>query len=910
MAAQIENVRAVSRDTAMPVESEEPKRRVSALDSEASMKRHRQLWTWMQEEKERQHNNRYQMALDEDFKDGLQWSPEEIQELEARFQAPLVFNLIHGAVKWVTGTEKRTRIDYKVLPREPGDIQGAHVKTQLMKYVSDVNHAPWYRSQAFEDAVTAGVGWVETGINSDPTQEPLRKGYEHWRNMWYDSLNRTLDEDRSRYLFRKRILDLDIASAMFPKRQSLLDRAAAKYSLFDAEDELYNPGDRTTSREEEGWVTSRFGYSTGFSFIDSARERLELVEAWYRMPVRMKVMVAQGEEMSLLHGLQFDPAEELHQYAKQQGAITLAETMRMQVRVAVMCEGGLLQDMPSPYRHGRFGLTPIWGYRRKRDGAPYGLVRLMRDPQSDLNKRRSKSLFLLSSRVVIADDGAYRDLEELREEAARPDAVLIKKPGKELRLEQHLDLAQAHHAMELQDAQYIHQTSGVTAENLGLDSNSQSGKAVLAKQQQGSLTTQDLFDNLRHAFQIDGENELSLIEQFYTQAKIIRIVGADGSDQHLTINQEQDDGSIKNDIVASKADFIVSAADYAETIRMALFEQLMQLLGRLPPEISLRLLTIALELLDLPMRDKMLAKIREITGEPDTNQPLTEEEAQRQQQRQQQMAKQAQLQEAMQQSQLEDVAAAADQKRAAAENLRAQAQATMAELQAEADGTGDDRVKELTKALGKIQEQLWDEKVRGAEKDVQLANREQEIASKERIAMMSKGLELASKDDQHEKSLAVQHHIAMKQHALQRDAQSEQGKRESDDKRYAVDKQAEVAREGQKTQSDTQKHIAKHKVASDEKVGMAGVKAKEKAAASKPGQKTAAQMGLSKPTGSPREPAAPAQQPVIGELHVHIPQSAMPQQQAAKPKAKRKPKKMTLKSGGKSMTIEMEGDDE
>lgn len=895
----IENFRAKSQD----LETGEPstpvtKRRVNALDSEASNRRFKQLQGWYAEERERQGVNRYQMALDEDFKDNLQWSEEEIQELLDRYQAPLVYNLIHGAIKWVTGTEKRARVDFKVLPRERGDIQGADIKTQLLKYVSDVNRTAWHRSHAFEDAVTAGVGWVEDGIRSDPSEEPLFSGYEHWRNIYYDSLNRTHDETRSRYLFRDRVLDLDVAIAMFHNRRSLLESCAAGFAAIEADNESYYLGERLTSPEEEGWTRARTTFTTGFQYIDSARERVKLTEAWYRVPTRMKVMIARDDELTLLHGQQFDPRDELHRYAEQNGAITLSDAMRMQVRVATFCDEGLLQDMESPYRHGRFGLTPIWGYRRKRDGAPYGLVRLMRDPQSDLNKRRSKSIFMLSTVGVIMDEDPDVDVEEIRDEAARPDFVLFKKPGRDLEVQRHIDIAQAHHQMELSDAQYIHQTGGVTAENLGLDSNAQSGKAVIAKQQQGSLATQDLFDNLRYAFQIQGENQLSLIEQYYTDKKIIRILGADGKTQLLTINEEADDGEIKNDIVRSKADFVVAAADYTETVRMQLFEQFMQLLGRLPPEVGLRLLPSALELVDLPQRDKIVAKVREITGEPDTEQPLTEEEAQRQQQRKQAMEEQAQMQKQAQMLTLEQQAAEVKKLQATAAREQAQADQIMAELQGMLEGASTDREKELIKQLQKAQETIWKERQAALMKDiaqqteigvakVKLANRDKEIEKDSETTLMAKALDLGSQEKRHAQQMEVQRETA----------------------KHATEMDADVKRDGIKTQARTQKEIAQHnaekkretdreKLKSDERVGMAKAKSSPAKSAS----------GGTKTSSSSSGGAAPASPAVIGELHVHIPAGAMGQQQD-KPRKKRNKTMTVEKIGGKLVMKTQESDE-
>jgi DNA repair exonuclease SbcCD ATPase subunit len=57
-----------------------------------------------------------------------------------------------------------------------------------------------------------------------------------------------------------------------------------------------------------------------------------------------------------------------------------------------------------------------------------------------------------------------------------------------------------------------------------------------------------------------------------------------------------------------------------------MFENLNNLAARLPPEVSLRVLTIAMEFSDLPNKDEIAEQIRKITGDRDTSKPMTPEE--------------------------------------------------------------------------------------------------------------------------------------------------------------------------------------------------------------------------------------------------------------------------------------------
>ena len=106
-----------------------------ALDSPAAEELLQKLQDWYDSEWQRQGPNRFQMALDEDFYDGMQWSEEDAAALIERGQAPLVFNEVKPTIDWIIGTERRTRVDYKILPREKEDTKPAEIKTKLLKYL-------------------------------------------------------------------------------------------------------------------------------------------------------------------------------------------------------------------------------------------------------------------------------------------------------------------------------------------------------------------------------------------------------------------------------------------------------------------------------------------------------------------------------------------------------------------------------------------------------------------------------------------------------------------------------------------------------------------------------------------------------------------------------------------------------
>lgn len=622
---------------------------VHPLDTEQSRKREALLRQWWHEAFTGAIENRMDQAIDTDFYDGLQWNTEDAQILKERGQAPLVFNVIQQHIRWIMGTERRTRVQYKVYGRTKEDLKPAQIKTQLLKYTDDVNRAAYARSKAFEDLLKAGVGWLETGIRGDPYDEPLFDRWESWRNMWNDPLAREPDNSDARFVFRSKWVDEEIAIAMFPDRVMQIRESARETHLTGYEDDLDGFQD-IYGRTGTLVTTSRGAYDTGQGLgsgqLGNVRSRVRLIECWYRMPQRQRMlrtfpspMQSSGfyQELQKLNGQELPqgPVPQELQDIVLAGHASVYDAVRMKVRVAIFCAKALLSDQASPYRHDKFPFTPIWAFKRDRDNQPYGPIRNMRDPQEDLNKRRSKALFILSTNKVVADDDATEDWDEVEEQVSLPNGIIKKRRGSEFEIHNDTSLAREHVALMEQDRQFLEQSSGVTEENRGEVTNAISGTAINLRQTQGSVVTADLFDNLRFALQIHGEKKLSLIEQYYSEPKRIRIATPKGKTEFLDINNpvEGEQGlQVENDITASKADFVIDTTDFRESMRQSMFTTLMHLMGQLDPQIQLQLMDLVVDLSDAPNREEMVRRIREINGaiDPDAEDAREQIEARNQ----------------------------------------------------------------------------------------------------------------------------------------------------------------------------------------------------------------------------------------------------------------------------------------
>lgn len=622
------------------------------LDTEAQLNQLKTIEGWWLEQIDMHAENRQQQLIDCDYYDHEQIDAETAAVLNARNQAPIVNNLVKGVVDWLVGTERRTRVDWSVYPRTAEAEGVAKVKEELLKFVSDTSSMPYKRSAAFKDAVKCGVGWTREYAQLDPKNGiPCAGAYVDWKMVRWDGYSRQDDLSDCRSITIERYLDLDYAIALYPQRADKLRAAASK--LMDPSLE-YLVDDALMPQVFFGQTSTLMpmaGLSGTMSIGRRHRSRVRLIETEYRRPITTQYVRSLSDDYDELTGSLYSPTNPDQATALAANKITLEDRLTEEMWICVWSPGFMCAHEKMPYNHNKFSLTPTWCYRRHRDGMPYGAVRGIRDPQDEYNKRRSKAMFALSTNRVIYEEDAIAegsDEEDLLEQARSPDGQIklaagAMKAGK-FKIETAVDIGNAQLEMMKLAKVDVQEGSGVTRENMGLGQTDQSGKAILAKQQQGAIGTAEIYDNYRQSIQRSGQKMLSLAEQYIHMPMQLRVVGNDGA-KWVQLNQPQFDPSTgklmwQNDITRDEADFVVDEQDYRETVRMAMAEMLMDTISKMPPQLAIQLLDLAIDLTDIPNRAEFVARIRKINGSDQEGQPPTPE----QQQQQQQAAQDAQAQ--------------------------------------------------------------------------------------------------------------------------------------------------------------------------------------------------------------------------------------------------------------------------
>ena len=128
-------------------------------------------------------------------------------------------------------------------------------------------------------------------------------------------------------------------------------------------------------------------------------------------------------------------------------------------------------------------------------------------------------------------------------------------------------------------------TTGLYDAALGQRSNETSGKAILARQREGGVSTFVYMDNLAKAIAHAGRILVDLIPRIYDTERVVRVLGEDDADRFVRVNAAaltQEGPTVLNDLSAGKYDVTVSTAPSYSTKRAEAADSMMQFVRAVP----------------------------------------------------------------------------------------------------------------------------------------------------------------------------------------------------------------------------------------------------------------------------------------------------------------------------------------
>lgn len=508
-----------------------------------------------------------------EFYDNDQWTEVDKAALEERRQAPVTINRVTPTIDLVLGLQVTQPLDWIAKPVGLEDDSLADAATAALKHIAGQNNAFDVLMEAYKDALVYGVGWMYTGKHirdADPLAEAVQITRADPREVRFDP--RTLNKDLSdcRYVIWSRKVEVESLGRAYPrlkKRLGLVDR-------------VQDESDDSTYIRYEGIVSDTipppstwdlFDWNeAGKEDVDPESECVYVHEVWERISRKAVVMVHRN---GYTH--EVDPMDaEVLGMLESPDVLYMYETDIPDFRFYILTGDILLDWGPSPYKHRRFPFVPVW-HKRDRWGCPVGMIEMLKDPQREINHRRSRLLWELISNVVLVSPTAMQmsdveSIEEAEMKASRPDAVWVGEEKGVQYLNKPSTAAAQFQLMQDSKAE-IQSVSGINDDLMGMDSSSRSGKAKQITMIQGATIQRPKEANLHTSHRMLGEIVLSLIQQYHTSEWQARITDDAGADTFVPLNTPDVDENgqfrVLNDITQARFDLAVQDAPWTPTQR-------------------------------------------------------------------------------------------------------------------------------------------------------------------------------------------------------------------------------------------------------------------------------------------------------------------------------------------------------
>jgi hypothetical protein len=523
------------------------------------------------------------------FVPGEQW--EEKQKKARRGRPCYEFNRLRQSIKQVTGEQRKNRPQVKVRATENSDKKTADTLQGLIRNIEAVSNADRAYDTAFQFAVAGGFGaWrITTDYCSETAwdQELLIREIRNPFIVYFDPGANEWDRRDGLFAFVGERMSPDAFKARWPK---------ADLSSFEM------LGDKTR------WCTD---------------DSILVCEYWVREPVTRKVLLLSNNETVFE-----DEALPVLDEMAAAGVTPVKERIVHTHKVTQYLVNGVEKLEPPTEWAGKYiPIVPVWGDLINIEGEDRysGMVRFSRDTQKLYNYNRTTAQeFVAKSPKApyLATMHQIQGFEQQWNAANADDAPYLlyspdpNAPGIKPVREPAPQMPAAMVQMLQLDAEDIKSTSGIYDASLGARSNETSGKAILARQNQGDTATFEYTDNLSRAIRFTGEILVDLIPKIYDTKRTIRVLGEDDSEQFVTLNEEivdQQTGQLVrvNDVTKGRYDVTVTVGPSYQTARMELADMLMQV-SQSSPQVAPILTDLVVKNLDLPGGDEAAKRLRRL----------------------------------------------------------------------------------------------------------------------------------------------------------------------------------------------------------------------------------------------------------------------------------------------------------
>lgn len=588
-------------DTTQPEDKKATKPDMRKADAKALLLRAKDRFKIMNEF---DHENREEAMKDLKFVNvpGEQW---EYNMKEERGNRPCYeFNKLRIACKRIINDMRANRPDAKVRAVENGDTEKAQICEGLIRNIaqqSDFDTIVDYEGEyqvaggmAAWRVVTKYIG--DDAFNQDIVIEPFRNPFTAYCDPQCRDL---MKRDAKDWCITERI-----SHEAFDKRWP------------DVNPVEFDTGEGDQYDDEGDWTTEDTVRICEYWY--KKPEKKEIWEVVFAPPVNEQTGEPEGEATTKIVDSTTDEAKGIDpQQIKRRRDVNSSQICW------VICSGDRILEQ-GEWAGTMFPFIMVYGEYTWVDGRPYwwGLPRFAKDAQRSYNIARTA----ISETIAQAPKTHFwatakqseGHLNEWKQAHKKNYPFMIyESDPKASGPPQRMGGADVPVAL-IQETQIasdeIKQVTGIFEASMGAQGNEQSGRAILARQNQGEIATFNYQDNMSKGVQRTYEIILDLIPHIYDTQRELRVLGSDGSEDYKKVNEVVLDPDTKrmvkvNDLAEGKYDVTITTGPSFSTLRQEAAETYGQLAQQFP-EIMGVAGDLVMKSMDLPYADDIAERLK------------------------------------------------------------------------------------------------------------------------------------------------------------------------------------------------------------------------------------------------------------------------------------------------------------
>lgn len=508
----------------------------------------------------------------ERFFAGDQWDKADKQRLIEARRPAITVNKIMSTLSNVMGEQIYNRAEISFRPRSGAPEEVAGILTKVFKQISDNNQLDWKRSDMFADGIITSRGYLDVRLDySDSMQGEVRIENLNPKNVIPDPDAESADPDTWNEVHTTKWLTADDIAVLYSKADAKILRNREASAFPYGYDSIEDRRDRFGEEHNPSYA--------GDTDQSDMLRNIRVIERQYRKLDRQKFFVTPGTGDMRAVPDSFD-RDRIALFVNL-GFQVVTELVR-RIRWTVVADNVVLHDDWSPYKH--FTVIPFFPHFRR--GNTIGLVENLLGPQELLNKSTSQELHIINTTANsgwIVKNGALNGMTagELEAKGATTGLVIEINGGPNDSISNSIEKITPNAVptgldrVGFKAEESIKTISGVSDSMQGFDREDVAAKAIQAKRQAGSTNLVKPLDSLTRSDYWLARATLDLVQEFYTEERLLSIThdNLSGDTETFSVNKADAYGKIENDLTIGEYAIVVSSVPRRETLEDSQFEQ-------------------------------------------------------------------------------------------------------------------------------------------------------------------------------------------------------------------------------------------------------------------------------------------------------------------------------------------------